>query len=233
MAGAAKAAMGEYLRQLTPLEGYRAWAPHYDETLNPLLALESRVLSSALEVTKGDRIIDAGCGTGRSMAYLAACGARVFGVDFCDRMLALATAKPGLNSRCVVADISRLPMRDDYFDLALSSFTLSYAPDLSAALAELARVARRVIVADLHPEAVRRGWKRSFRYQESSIEISHSPYTLTQLDDAAHTAGLMCSYRIEASFGEPEREIFRLAGKASGFAEAAGCRALLVTSWVK
>jgi hypothetical protein len=129
--------------------------------------------------------------------------------------------------------MARLPVRSDSFDLALCSFALSYAPDLRLALAELARAARRIIVADLHPEAMRRGWKRSFRAKGRTVEIEHTQTSIQELDDAAAGAGLIRSGRIEASFGEPEREMFRLAGKEFAFDEMSECPALLVTSWAK
>jgi SAM-dependent methyltransferase len=231
--GFAQTSLGEHLMQLTAREGYKAWAPYYDGTPNPLLALETRVLSSVLAGTQGSRILDVGCGTGRWMQRLAASGAYVFGVDFSEQMLAAAVVKPGLKHRCAVADMGRLPVRSDSFDLALCSFALSYAPDLRLALAELARVARRIIVADLHPDAMRRGWKRSFRVQDRTFEIEHTQVSVQELDAAAASAGLIRRSRVEGSFGEPEREMFRLAGKDSAFAEMAACPALLVTSWTK
>ena len=191
------------------------------------------MLSTALSGTQDDRILYAwACGSGRWMERLAASGACVFGVDLCEAMLAAAVVKPGLRGRCVVADMSRLPVRSG-FDLALCSFALSYAPDLRLSLAELARVAARIFVADLHPEAVRRGWKRSFRVKARTFEIEHTQASIQELDDAAAGAGLIRRERVEASFGEPEREIFRLAGKESAFAEMSACPALIVTSWTK
>jgi SAM-dependent methyltransferase len=223
--------MGEYLMQVAALEGYRLWSSHYDETPNPLLALESRVLANFIGETRGRRILDAGCGTGRSMEQLANSGAQVWGVDFCDRMLAIAAGKPGLSNRCLVADIACLPFEDRSFHLALCSLTLSYTTNLRYSLTELARVANSVIVTDLHPEATRRGWTRSFRKDGQSWEIDHQRYTCDELDEAAQSAGLFRICRIEAVFGEPEREIFRLAGKESAFGVMTEHPALLVSSW--
>jgi malonyl-CoA O-methyltransferase len=219
--------------QLTPVEGYRAWAPCYDQTANPLLSLESRVLSQFLAAFGGARILDVGCGTGRWMEPLVAGGACVFGVDLSDEMLAVAAAKPALTGRVVVADIEDLPIQTDSFELALCCFALSYARNLNRALAELARVARRVAVTDLHPEAMRRGWKRSFRQQGRTIEIAHTSHSVRELDEAALGAGLSRPSRLEVAFGKPERGIFRAAGKEDAFAEMSECPALLFTTWAK
>ena len=225
--------MPEQLIKVTPLEGYRAWAPCYDQTANPLLSLESRVLSQFLAAFSGTRILDVGCGTGRWMEPLAASGASVFGLDLSAEMLAVAAAKPALTGRFVVADIENLPIQTDSFDLALCCFTLSYATHLPRALAELARVARRVAVTDLHPEAMRRGWKRSFHQQGRTIEIAHTSHSIRELDEAARGAGLTRPSRLEVAFGKPERGIFRAAGKEDAFAEMSDCPALLFTTWAK
>jgi SAM-dependent methyltransferase len=219
--------------QVTPIEGYGAWAPCYDQTANPLLALESRVLSRFLADFRGKRILDVGCGTGRWMESLESRGAFVFGVDLCGEMLAVASAKPSLTGRFAVADIESLPVKPDSFDLALCCFTLSYATHLATALAELARVARRVVVTDLHPEAMRRGWKRSFRQHGHTIEIAHARHSIEELDEAALGAGLSRPVRLEVAFGEPERGIFRAAGKEAAFEEMSECPALLFTTWEK
>jgi ubiquinone/menaquinone biosynthesis C-methylase UbiE len=219
--------------QLTPVEGYRAWAPCYDQTANPLLSLESRVLSQFLAVFSGTRILDVGCGTGRWMEPLLAGGKCVFGVDLSIEMLGVAAAKPALTGRFAVADIEHLPLQTDSFDLALCCFTLSYAPHLTRALAELARVARRVAVTDLHPEAMQRGWRRSFHQKGRTIEISHTSHSIRELDEAAVSAGLTRPSRLEVAFGKQERSIFRAAGKEHAFAEMSECPAILFTTWAK
>jgi malonyl-CoA O-methyltransferase len=216
-----------------PHGGYRLWSPHYDEAPNPLLALESRLLEPRLGSLDGLRVLDAGCGTGRWMTALAERGAHVFGIDCCDSMIAQAAAKPALRGCCSIADITKIPTRDDSFDLAICSFALSYTPRLNTALSELARVARSVLISDLHPDAMSRGWTRSFRAEGRVWEIEHFAYTADALDHAASGAGLVRQWRIESPFGEPERDIFLRAGKEAAFAETARDPAVLITSWTR
>jgi malonyl-CoA O-methyltransferase len=225
--------MGEHLMQVAPLEGYKDWSAVYDDAPNPLLALESRVLREVLPKVRGRRILDAGCGTGRWMKSLAREGAKVWGVDFCEDMIAKAAAKQGLHNRCVIADISSLPFGNDSFDFALCSFTLTYTPNLHQSMGELSRVAPSVIVADLHPEAMRHGWKRSFRLNGQTWEVDYYPYEAAHLDAAARDAGLKLRRRLEAAFDEPEREIFRIGGKESSFAAAVKTPAILISKWTR
>jgi len=213
------------------IEGYRLWSAGYDEGPNPLLALEMRVLSQRLGVLNGLRVLDAGSGTGRWMIQAASRGARVLGIDTCREMVLKAGEKPGLCGRSALADIRRIPLPDDTFDLSLSSFTVGYLPSPGVAFRELARVARRVIVSDLHPDAARAGWTRSFRVRNRSYEFVHYEHSIDELDACAWSAGLVPEWRIEAAFGEPEREIFRRAGKENAFEKTRGVPAVLINSW--
>jgi malonyl-CoA O-methyltransferase len=213
------------------IEGYSLWSAGYDEGPNPLLALEMRVLSQRLGELHGLRVLDAGSGTGRWMSEAASRGARVFGIDTCREMVLKAGEKPGLRGRSALADIRRIPLPDDAFDLSLSTFTIGYLPSPGVAFGELARVSRRVIVSDLHPDAARAGWTRSFRVGNRNYEFVHYDHSIAELDGYARSVGLALEWRIEAAFGEPEREIFRLAGKEDAFEKTRGIPAVLINAW--
>jgi SAM-dependent methyltransferase len=204
------------------LDGHRLWAASYDSSPNPLLALEMRVLFDAIGPVENLRVLDAGCGTGRWMRELARRGAHVFGIDACEEMIGHADGPR------VIADLSRIPIIDGTFDLAICSFVIAYVPALQQALDELARVARRIIVTDMHPAA---GWTRSFRVGEDLVHLRHNTHSAEALDDCAQHAGLIRERRIEASFGEPEREIFERASKGDAFAEICRVPAVLATIW--
>jgi ubiquinone/menaquinone biosynthesis C-methylase UbiE len=218
---------------VSAIEGYRRWAASYDETENALLALEMRTLSGRIGDVDGYRILDAGSGTGRWMNWAQSHGARVFGVDACREMVLKAERKPGLGGRSALADIRCIPLNDNTVDLALCSFTMSYLPSPGLVLRELARVSRRVIVSDLHPDAARAGWTRSFRADDRVWHLHHYQHSIAELDDCARSAGLVPEWRVEASFAEPEREIFRRAGKENVFDEASLVPAVLITVWRK
>jgi SAM-dependent methyltransferase len=234
--GASQAPVGEPLspsKNIDAINGYRLWSAQYDETPNPLLALEMRVLSERLGDIGGRRILDAGSGTGRWMNWAQSRGAHVFGIDACREMVLKAEGKPGLRGRSAVADIRSIPLKDDAVDLAICSFTMGYLLSPDEILPELARVSRRLIVSDLHPDAVRRGWTRSFRAGNQVYELLHFPHSIAALDNCARKAGLVPEWRTAAPFAEPEREIFRRAGKENMFEEARLISVVLITVWRK
>jgi SAM-dependent methyltransferase len=190
-----------------------------------------RVLAPRLGILAGRSICDAGSGTGRWMEWASSQGARVFGFDACREMIVESARKRGLQGRSAQADICRIPLKNDSVDLAICSFTLGYLPSANEVLGELARVARCVIVSDLHPEAVKRGWTRSFRAAGERYEMAQHGHSMAQLDAAAKSARLIPAWRSAPSFGEPEREIFRRAGKEGAFEEASRLPAILITAW--
>jgi len=221
--------------QVSAIEGHRNWAPIYDIGPNPLLALESRLLLERLALGVF-RVIDIACGTGRWMSLAKQRGARAFGVDFCPEMLLEAARKPDLAGCLSLADACRVPFADGAADLTICSFALGYLASLHQAIAEMARVSRkggRVVVTDLHPCAVAAGWTRSFRSDGQMYEIDHHHHPIEAWEAAAESAGLAFDWRLDAGFAEPEREIFRQAGKDSLFPELSRIPALLAMSWIK
>ncbi len=234
--GAAEAALGEPVTPATEIganEAFRLWAPDYDATPNALLALETRVLSARVDIRAGMRILDAGCGTGRWMCRARERGASVFGIDSCREMLIQSEHERELRGRSALADIVAIPLQDNAVDLALCSFTMAYVPSAVRAFRELTRVSRRVIVSDLHPEAARAGWTRSFRSGDRRFSVAHVDRSAADLDRFAHQAALTPVWRMEVPFGEPERAVFARAGKEEAFEKARGIPAVLIMLWRK
>ncbi|MEU9236268.1 class I SAM-dependent methyltransferase [Streptomyces subrutilus] len=94
----------------------------------------------------GDRVLDAGCGTGRALTPLrAAVGAlgTVLGADLTPQMLAAARrAGRGAQGALLLADVTRLPLRDGALDAVFAAGLVAHLPDPEANLRELARVVR-------------------------------------------------------------------------------------------
>jgi ubiquinone/menaquinone biosynthesis C-methylase UbiE len=212
-------------------EAYRLWASSYDDTANPLLALETRILRERIRPTRGCRFIDVATGTGRWATYAAAQGAVVTGLDLSPDMLKIATGKPLLSGRLAVADMRALPIADAAADLAVCSFGLSYVETIDSVIAELARVARKVVIADLHPMAVRAGWARSFRFGPQVYRIRSYSHSFASIERAAKDAWMENLWEVEASFGTPEERFFQASGKQDLFVAAQQTPAIFARCW--
>jgi SAM-dependent methyltransferase len=113
-----------------------------------------------LELDRGQRCLDVGCGVGedaRSIADL--CGARVVGVDVNERMaqesVSRSAGRDGL--AFVVAEAGRLPFAGSAFDAAWVKRTLMHLADPGGAIAEMARVVRpggRVVAVEPDSEVL-------------------------------------------------------------------------------
>jgi len=222
--------------RVSAIEGHRQWAASYDAGPNPLLALETRLVLERLSPLRAGCFIDVACGTGRWMKLAQSYGSRVFGVDLCPEMLLEASRKPALAGHLSVADACRIPVAASAADLTLCSFALGYLASPRQAIAEMARISRqggRVVVTDLHPRALASGWTRSFRSLGQLYEIDHHRHSIAAWEAAAESAGLTIEWRLDACFGEPERAIFRRAGKESLFPELSRIPAVLAMCWRK
>lgn len=229
---AAQTPLGELVTAISAAAAYRLWARTYDTDPNPLVALEHRVLSERLDLIPGQRMVDLATGTGRWLEYALGQNVRATGIDLCSEMLAVAARKRAVQGRLACADVCALPFASHSVDIAVCSFALGYVDRLDLAFREMARIARRIIISDLHPDAVRVGWVRSFRTSSGSYEIKHCDHLWERIETCARAAGLGPNWKLDASFGEQERALFERAGKATAFLAAQQVPAILISAWV-
>ncbi|MFB6612786.1 class I SAM-dependent methyltransferase [Streptomyces sp. NPDC085524] len=94
----------------------------------------------------GDRVLDAGCGTGRALTALRAAvgpAGTVLGVDLTPQMLTAAQrAGRAAEGTLLLADVARLPLRDGALDAVFAAGLIAHLPEPAANLRELARVVR-------------------------------------------------------------------------------------------
>ena len=88
----------------------------------------------------GKRTLDAGCGYGPFSEEAARRGAAVISLDIGTQLVVLAVARA--RSRGLVADVCHLALRDESFDVVISSEMLEHTAVPERAVKELARVLR-------------------------------------------------------------------------------------------
>lgn len=91
-------------------------------------------------------MVELGCGGGQgSVGFAREGAARVVGVDLSTEQLGYARELRdayGVDVRFLAADVTQLPLGDDTFDLAYSSWVFQQVPDLAGCFAEAARILR-------------------------------------------------------------------------------------------
>ncbi|MEV0375009.1 class I SAM-dependent methyltransferase [Streptomyces sp. NPDC050636] len=144
---------GAAVSELDAAAGYAAWSRVYDSLPSSYIEVEEPVVHELLDQGPVGTALDAACGTGRQTAALTARGYRTIGVDQSPEMLDRARVNaPDAEYRH--GHLERLPLADDSVDLAVCSLAMTHLPDLSAGVAELARVVRpggRIVISDMHP----------------------------------------------------------------------------------
>ncbi|WP_405740087.1 methyltransferase domain-containing protein [Streptomyces sp. NBC_00028] len=109
-----------------------------------------------LGLRAGDRVLDAGCGTGRALTPLRAAvgpSGAVLGADLTPAMLQAAVrAGRDRDGQLLLADVAALPVRSGALDAVFGAGLISHLPDPAVNLRELARVVRPGgVLALFHP----------------------------------------------------------------------------------
>ncbi len=147
-------------------------------------------------------VLDLPCGTGRFTRELLDVGAPLVNADLSHAMLAaaerVARTKPEHFRGSVQCDVSRLPFRDDAFDVVLSIRFLFHVPPAlrPAVLRELARVSRRWIVLDVrHKYCVTTHTKR-LRAWLLRKRAPTPRYSLREIEADLRASGLVLRRRV-------------------------------------
>ncbi len=195
------------LPTLDPAAGYAAWAASYDGPGNRTVTAEEPAVHELLAPIAPGVAVDAGCGTGRHSAHLAALGHDVIGVDASPEMLLFARERaPAAVFR--EGDLRELPVADATADVVVCALALSHLPDLDA-VAELARVLKSggiLVLSNPHPFATAvlgaRAWCRT--PDGTRVEIPEFAHPVGAYLDAFAASGLSARRCLEPAYGAQE-----------------------------
>jgi SAM-dependent methyltransferase len=151
------------------------------------------VVFDAVVESRPRRALEVGCGPGDFAARLRAAAVEVVAVDQSEQMVELAGAR-GVEAR--VGDVQSLPFADGEFDVAVANFVLYHVPDLDRGLAELARVAPRLVAATNGYDQLREMWdlvgrdlgdRRTIFMRETGEQLLREHYDDVRLIDLPAT----------------------------------------------
>lgn len=213
-------------------ERYDAW---FETPMGALIkSYEAALLMGLLKPKPGERILDAGCGTGIFTQDILCAGAHVAGIELSLPMLRGAHGKLGDHPfHGIQGDMAALPLADNSFDKAISVTALEFIGDARGAVMELFRVTRPggyVLVATLNslsPWAVRRkeaGRKGHHLFQKAIFRSPREIMALAPVHGTLKTAIFFDRHEPIAAAREKEQE-----GQAAGLDTGA----FLVARWKK
>jgi SAM-dependent methyltransferase len=187
-------------------EGYDQWAEFYDDTPNPLVALDRRHTLGCLQVQQAERVLDAGCGTGVHLLSLVRAGGSPVGIDLSREMLRVAQGRvPGVP--LAQADMNRgLPVDRGVFDAFMCSLVSEHLTNLRMLFTEAFAVVRsggRMVFSAFHPEMAAVGIEANFEVGGQEYRLGAEPHTVADYVDHIHDAGfrdVRCSeYCVDAA----------------------------------
>jgi SAM-dependent methyltransferase len=193
-------------------EVFSETADDYVATMVPALRpVAGEVVRRAL-IVPGERVLDAGTGTGIAAAAATEAGGNVIGVDAAPGMLAIARSDVA-GAAFLEADFTRLPFDDAAFDVVIAAHALLFAADRVTALAEWWRVVRpggRLSISVPGPDALTPSVVFGELYARYGIDPTGDYPTLDELGAWGAAAG----WRVTDLAADPTVAI-RLADDAS------------------
>lgn len=186
--------MKKDVKHLNARDGYDLWASTYDQDPNPVISLDKRHTIPFLNPRPGERILDAGCGTGRNFQAMIDANSNPVGIDFSKGMLGVAKRKYP-RAAVAVADLDHpLPLKHGSLDAALCALVGEHLKNLPGLFRESFKSLRpggRFVFSVYHPEMAAAGKEANF--EQSGVEFRLGAYKhrlddyLNFLDDAGFT----------------------------------------------
>lgn len=185
-------------------KAYRFYAPIYDFVFGRIVEGGRKQAVAAFEQKDGDKILEIGVGTGRSLRYYAP-HVEVTGIDVSSEMLERARRRylhphyPQVKA-LLEMDAQSLEFKDDSFDGVVAMYVASVVPDPGAMVHEMFRVCRPggVIVVVNHfaseagifrkvekgfaPWSKRLGFRPDFCLESFVREIGYSPVRVSRVN---------------------------------------------------
>jgi phosphatidylethanolamine/phosphatidyl-N-methylethanolamine N-methyltransferase len=182
---------------------YKLYAPAYDFVFDWIFHPGREAAIQLLGAERGQNILEVGIGTGLNLPLYPP-GCRITGIDLSEEMLEKArekVAERGLaNVTLKAMDATVMDFRDDEFDAAVATYTISAVPDPVGVLGEMRRVVKpggnlvllnhfrshRPVVSRLEdlvaPVCTRLGWKSNLPFEPLLEQVGLSPEISTKVN---------------------------------------------------
>lgn len=184
--------MAQRFRRIDVRAGYDRWSTIYDQRPSALVVLDRRYTLDHLNPRRGERILDAGCGTGAHVDSIGAVGAHPIGVDVSVGMLAAARVREA-DLQLVQADLGRqLPLAAGVFDAVLCSLVSEHLANLEVFFESAFGVLRtggRMVFSAFHPEMAAAGVEAHFEVDGTEYRLGAELYTLDDYLEGISAAG--------------------------------------------
>jgi SAM-dependent methyltransferase len=186
--------MTKKVERVSARQGYDLWSETYDQTPNPVVAMDARYTLKWLAPKPGEQILDAGCGTGRHLLPMLAAGSQPVGIDLSIGMLKVAKRRLP-RAPLAVADLQKpYPFRAAQFDAALCALIGEHLDDLPTTFRELHQVLKpggRLVFSVYHPEMAAAGKEANFQKGDVEYRLGARRHTVADYLNLLADAGFV------------------------------------------
>lgn len=152
------------------------------------VALQSKLLKDMLRPSRGERVLDIGCGTGASLEPLFPLGLQLTGIDPSEPMLRIARERFGNRVAIRKASAEALPFDDNAFHHAVLMTSLEFVEDPVQSLQEACRVAKdRLFIGVFNRYAIKNIQRRVKGVFTETIYNRAQFFSVWELKDRIHS----------------------------------------------
>ncbi len=193
---------------------YNDWAATYDAVENKTRDADAIAVQTILSKIKLNKVLEAGCGTGKNTVWLAQQAAQLTAMDFSEAMLQQAKQKVANEAVTFVqADLKQLwPFERKAFHLVTFNLVLEHIQNLQPVMKEAARVLKSggcLFICELHPYKQYGGSKARFETAAGTQVLECYVHHASDYFSAAVQAGFSV-VRLDEWFDDAARDKPRL-----------------------
>lgn len=186
--------MNKQTKATTIKDDYDFWAEKYDTNYNRTRDLDKRATAETLKKYCFKTVIELGCGTGKNTYTLLNKADKIIGLDFSEKMLAMAKSKfisdrVDFNTIDITQDWK---IEDNFADLITCSLVLEHIPNLDIIFQQAKKKLRKdgiFFINELHPGKQYLGSKAKYESQSGIRELETFIHHLSDYLDASKRNG--------------------------------------------
>jgi ubiquinone/menaquinone biosynthesis C-methylase UbiE len=194
---------------------YDIWSDSYDcQPGNLMLDLDELIFSRLINDIdlRNKKVADIGCGTGRHWQKIyEKIPALLLGFDVSPGMLHQLIRKFPSAKTHLITDNLLNSIKDSYIDCLVTTLTIAHIKNIEEAISSWARVLKNggdLIITDFHPSMLKKGGKRSFKYEHGSLSVINYTHPLEKVKKILHKHGLHVIRQVERIVDEEVRPYY-------------------------
>ena len=202
-------------KEVAPKKAYDLWAEDFDNENGNLMLYFDRILFEdflAKVNLTGKNILDFGCGTGRYWEEIFKMyPEKLIGCDISKSMITKLKNKFPAAETYIIKNNKLEFLDDNSFDFIISTLVIAHIKNAEEIIYEWKRLLKNggeIFITDFHPEALRKGAKRTFNRNGNKITIKNYIHPLEKIENSFLSLNLKIIDKDEKIINENVRKFY-------------------------